>query len=189
MLGNSQCTVMDGIDKELNLSNAGCWDRKQVVKMMIIVVVTFAICWLPYHIYFLITGLNKDLAKNKSIQQVYLSVMWLAMSSTMYNPIIYCCLNSRFRAGFKRALRWCPFVRLSSYDDLDLRATRMQTTRQSSMCMLSRVETTMMVMSDPTEVSTKRKSLINHQHNHNGCSHSTKRATTYTPSNPHDDFC
>ena len=67
----------------------------QVVKMMILVVVTFAICWLPYHVYFLITGLNKQLVKKKSIQQVYLSVMWLAMSSTMYNPIIYCCLNSR----------------------------------------------------------------------------------------------
>ncbi|KAI5620137.1 neuromedin-K receptor [Silurus asotus] len=167
--------------------------KRKVVKMMIIVVVTFAICWLPYHIYFLITGLNKALAKKKSIQQVYLSVMWLAMSSTMYNPIIYCCLNSRFRAGFKRALRCCPFVRLSSYDDLDLRATRLQATRQSSMCMLSRVETTMMVMNDTTESSTKCKSLISqhiqHKHNHNGCSQSCKKSTTYTPGNPQDDFC
>lgn len=79
---------------------------------------------------------------------------------------------------------------MSSYDDLELRATRMQATRQSSMCMLSRVETTMMVMSDTAEGSTKRKSMVNqHLHNHNGCSHSTKRSTTYTPSNPHDDFC
>ena len=67
----------------------------QVVKMMIIVVVTFALCWLPYHVYFIVTGLNKHLSKWKYIQQVYLSVMWLAMSSTMYNPIIYCCLNGR----------------------------------------------------------------------------------------------
>lgn len=67
----------------------------QVVKMMIVVVVTFALCWLPYHIYFIVTGVNKRLNKWKSIQQVYLSVLWLAMSSTMYNPIIYCCLNGR----------------------------------------------------------------------------------------------
>jgi len=67
----------------------------QVVKMMIIVVVTFAICWLPYHVYFLATGWNKELLRPKFIQQIYLSVMWLAMSPTMYNPIIYCCLNSR----------------------------------------------------------------------------------------------
>ncbi|XP_062864714.1 tachykinin receptor 3a [Trichomycterus rosablanca] len=165
--------------------------KRKVVKMMIIVVVTFAICWLPYHIYFLITGLNKALVRWKSIQQVYLSVMWLAMSSTMYNPIIYCCLNSRFRAGFKRALRWCPFVRLSSYDDLELRATRLHATRQSSMCTLSRVETSMIAMPDPIDGSAKRKSLINHQHqNHNGGSHSTRRAHKYTPvCDPHEDFC
>lgn len=68
----------------------------QVVKMMIVVVVTFAICWLPYHVYFIVTGLNKWLNRWKSIQQVYLFVLWLAMSSTMYNPIIYCCLNGRW---------------------------------------------------------------------------------------------
>ncbi|KAJ0050922.1 hypothetical protein NL108_009916, partial [Boleophthalmus pectinirostris] len=68
--------------------------KRKVVKMMIIVVVTFALCWLPYHVYFIVMGLNKDLGRRKFIQQVYLSVLWLAMSSTMYNPIIYCCLNS-----------------------------------------------------------------------------------------------
>ncbi|KAL7841748.1 hypothetical protein SRHO_G00254390 [Serrasalmus rhombeus] len=164
--------------------------KRKVVKMMIIVVVTFAICWLPYHVYFLVTGLNKQLVKKKSIQQVYLSVMWLAMSSTMYNPIIYCCLNSRFRAGFKRAFRWCPFVRLSSYDELELRATRLQVARQNSMYTLSRMETTVVAVCDPSEPSTNpaRKSLLNHHHN--GCSHSTKsRAATYTPSDPQEEFC
>lgn len=30
------------------------------------------------------------------LHQVYLAIFWLAMSSTMYNPIIYCCLNQRW---------------------------------------------------------------------------------------------
>ncbi|XP_076001750.1 tachykinin receptor 3a [Genypterus blacodes] len=124
--------------------------KRKVVKMMIIVVVTFALCWLPYHVYFILTGLNKRLSKWKYIQQVYLSVLWLAMSSTMYNPIIYCCLNSRFRAGFKRAFRWCPFVKVSSYDELELRSTRLHPTRQSSMYTLSRMDTTVVVY-DPAE--------------------------------------
>uniref|UniRef100_A0A3B3BN23 Neuromedin-K receptor n=1 Tax=Oryzias melastigma TaxID=30732 RepID=A0A3B3BN23_ORYME len=123
--------------------------KRKVVKMMIIVVVTFALCWLPYHVYFIVTGLNKRLSKWKYIQQVYLSVMWLAMSSTMYNPIIYCCLNSRFRAGFKRAFRWCPFIKVSSYDELELRSTRLHPTRQSSMYTLTRMDTTMVVVYDP----------------------------------------
>ncbi|KAF6733471.1 Neuromedin-K receptor [Oryzias melastigma] len=125
--------------------------KRKVVKMMIIVVVTFALCWLPYHVYFIVTGLNKRLSKWKYIQQVYLSVMWLAMSSTMYNPIIYCCLNSRFRAGFKRAFRWCPFIKVSSYDELELRSTRLHPTRQSSMYTLTRMDTTMVVVYDPAD--------------------------------------
>lgn len=63
--------------------------------MMIVVVMTFAICWLPYHIYFILGSFNRDIYKQHYIQQVYLSIFWLAMSSTMYNPIIYCCLNQR----------------------------------------------------------------------------------------------
>lgn len=71
---------------------------QQVVKMMIVVVVTFAICWLPYHIYFILGSFNRDIYKQHYIQQVYLAIFWLAMSSTMYNPIIYCCLNQRWVA-------------------------------------------------------------------------------------------
>ncbi|XP_035281116.1 neuromedin-K receptor-like isoform X2 [Anguilla anguilla] len=114
--------------------------KRKVVKMMIIVVLTFAFCWMPYHIYFIVTGLNKLLTKWKYIQQVYLSVMWLAMSSTMYNPIIYCCVNSRFRAGFKRAFRWCPFIKVSTYDELELQMARFHPARQSSMYTVTRLE-------------------------------------------------
>ncbi|XP_029442215.1 neuromedin-K receptor-like, partial [Rhinatrema bivittatum] len=122
-----------------------------VVKMMIVVVVTFAICWLPYHIYFIVTALNKQLTRWKYIQQIYLASFWLAMSSTMYNPIIYCCLNRRFRAGFKRAFRWCPFIEVSSYDELELTATRFHPTRQSSLYTVSRMESSMTVVFDPSD--------------------------------------
>ncbi|XP_063076352.1 tachykinin receptor 3a [Engraulis encrasicolus] len=157
--------------------------KRKVVKMMIIVVVTFAICWLPYHIYFLVTGLNRAVTRSKYIQQVYLSVMWLAMSSTMYNPIIYCCLNSRFRAGFKRAFSWCPFVRVSSYDELELRATRLHPTRQSSMYTLSRMETSMVVMYESGEAKQGgRKAAPPSRHSNNGCTgdSSTGRAVIYS---------
>ena len=63
--------------------------------MMIVVVCTFAICWLPYHVFFLLHEFLPEMFEKTFIQQVYLAVLWLAMSSTMYNPIIYCCLNDR----------------------------------------------------------------------------------------------
>lgn len=65
------------------------------MKTMVVVVVTFAICWLPYHLYFILGNFQEDIYCHKFIQQVYLALFWLAMSSTMYNPIIYCCLNRR----------------------------------------------------------------------------------------------
>ncbi|KAG7225829.1 hypothetical protein INR49_014350 [Caranx melampygus] len=135
-----------------------------VVKMMIIVVVTFALCWLPYHVYFIVTGLNKPLSRWKYIQQVYLSVLWLAMSSTMYNPIIYCCLNSRFRSGFKLAFRWCPFVRVSSYDELQLQNTRLRPGHESSMCTLSRVDTSIL-SKDKSMCSRGNRSRLNSEAN------------------------
>uniref|UniRef100_A0A672LMQ5 Neuromedin-K receptor-like n=1 Tax=Sinocyclocheilus grahami TaxID=75366 RepID=A0A672LMQ5_SINGR len=49
--------------------------------------------------------------------------------------------TSRFRAGFKRAFRWCPFIHVSSYDELELRPTRLHPHNQSSMCTLSRIDT------------------------------------------------
>uniref|UniRef100_A0A4W6BT97 Neuromedin-K receptor n=1 Tax=Lates calcarifer TaxID=8187 RepID=A0A4W6BT97_LATCA len=178
--------------------------KRKVVKMMIIVVVTFALCWLPYHVFFLVTGLNKRLSKWKYIQQVYLSVLWLAMSSTMYNPIIYCCLNSRFRAGFKRAFRWCPFIKVSSYDELELRSTRLHPTRQSSMYTLSRMDTTMVVVYDPAEggdggvgsgrkhsLSTRKKSYVTSRHTEiAGCNGGgVKTQNGGPPSAQPEEFC
>ncbi|KAI5609277.1 tachykinin receptor 3-like [Silurus asotus] len=129
--------------------------KRKVVKMMVLVVVTFVLCWLPYHIYFIITGLYPNIRKWKYIQQVYLAVMWLAMSSTVYNPIIYCTLNSRFRAGFKRVFRWCPFITLSHLDELELTSARFQRNRQSSLFALTRLESS---MDTHTSHSSRRKS-------------------------------
>lgn len=69
---------------------------QQVVKMMIVVVAIFAVCWLPYHIYFIISWRYKEINEWPPIQEVYLAIYWLAMSNSMYNPIIYCWMNSKY---------------------------------------------------------------------------------------------
>ncbi|KAM5237457.1 substance-K receptor [Ctenodactylus gundi] len=97
--------------------------KKKFVKTMVLVVVTFAICWLPYHLYFILGNFQEDIYCHKFIQQVYLALFWLAMSSTMYNPIIYCCLNRRFRSGFRLAFRCCPWVTPTKEDRLELTYT------------------------------------------------------------------
>ncbi|XP_051981033.1 substance-P receptor-like [Xyrauchen texanus] len=124
--------------------------KRKVVKMMIVVVCTFAVCWLPYHVFFLIHQFFPNLSEHLFIQQVYLTIMWLAMSSTMYNPIIYCCLNDRFRAGFKQAFRCCPCIPEGSYESLELKSTRYLQT-QTSLYRASRMETTVSCVMQPCE--------------------------------------
>uniref|UniRef100_A0A8C0JF09 Tachykinin receptor 2 n=1 Tax=Chelonoidis abingdonii TaxID=106734 RepID=A0A8C0JF09_CHEAB len=82
----------------------------------LIIVITFAVCWLPYHLYFILGSFREDIYQQKYIRQVYLAVFLLAMSTTMYNPIIYCCLNHRFRSGFRLAFQWCPCIKATEGD-------------------------------------------------------------------------
>ncbi|KAJ3604383.1 hypothetical protein NHX12_029124 [Muraenolepis orangiensis] len=125
--------------------------KRKVVKMMIVVVCTFAVCWLPYHVFFLLHEFIPEMFEHTFIQQVYLAVLWLAMSSTMYNPIIYCCLNDRFRAGFKQVLGCCPCVPRGPYQGLELRSTRYQHTQTSvykTSCMETSVSTVLQLTDD-----------------------------------------
>ncbi|KAL1445456.1 hypothetical protein MTO96_045021, partial [Rhipicephalus appendiculatus] len=64
-----------------------------VVKMLFTVVLLFAVCWLPYHAYFLYVSHNPDVVYLDHIQHVYLAMYWLAMSHAMCNPLIYYCMN------------------------------------------------------------------------------------------------
>ncbi|XP_034829950.1 tachykinin-like peptides receptor 99D isoform X1 [Maniola hyperantus] len=80
--------------------------KRRVVKMMIVVVSIFAVCWLPFHVYFVVTSYYPSVVNYPYIQEIYLAIYWLAMSNSMYNPIIYCWMNSKFRRGFKQFF-WC----------------------------------------------------------------------------------
>lgn len=63
--------------------------------MMIVIVVIFAVCWLPQHTYFVVTNLYPEVVNFRYTQHVYLVIYWVAMSNSMYNPIMYCWMNAR----------------------------------------------------------------------------------------------
>lgn len=81
--------------------------RKRTIKMLMAVVVVFAVCWFPLNCYVLLLSSHSIHSNNV----LYFSFHWLAMSSTCYNPFIYCWLNHSFRAELKRLLAVCPWKR------------------------------------------------------------------------------
>ncbi|KAL6443936.1 hypothetical protein ACFW04_001727 [Cataglyphis niger] len=68
--------------------------KRKVVKMFIIVVTIFAVCWLPYQGFFIFVYHYRHFAESSYVQHVYLGFYWLAMSNSMVNPIIYYWMNN-----------------------------------------------------------------------------------------------
>jgi len=50
------------------------------------------------------------LCADRHIQTVWILCHWLAMSHCCYNPFVYCWMNDKFRAGFRRLFNWFPCV-------------------------------------------------------------------------------
>ncbi|KAM0728524.1 Tachykinin-like peptides receptor 86C [Formica fusca] len=84
--------------------------KRKVVKMFIIVVTIFAVCWLPYQGFFIFVYHYRHFAESSYVQHVYLGFYWLAMSNSMVNPIIYYWMNNRFRVYFDLVICKCCCV-------------------------------------------------------------------------------
>ena len=81
--------------------------RLQMVKMMVYVVVIYALCWLPLHTITLIGDTTSTIWSFKYIQVTWIAAHWLAMSNCCCNPIVYYWMSSNFRNGYRTALIAC----------------------------------------------------------------------------------
>lgn len=80
----------------------------QVVKMLVIVVAMFGICWLPLHLFTLILDFYPNILKTVSMEtltRLFISSHWLAMSNSFANPIIYGFTNESFRVCINLLIR------------------------------------------------------------------------------------
>ncbi|KAK3589850.1 hypothetical protein CHS0354_015870 [Potamilus streckersoni] len=82
--------------------------KKKSIKMLVIVVIVFAICWMPLNLYHLLTDFHPDVETFHYNSTVFFVCHWIAISSTCYNPFIYCWLNDTFRSEI-RAIFTCCF--------------------------------------------------------------------------------
>lgn len=79
--------------------------KKKTVKMLLVVVVLFALCWLPLNTYHLVADFGGSLGPFRHSSSVFFLCHWFAMSNVCYNPFIYCWLNDHFRSGARTLLR------------------------------------------------------------------------------------
>lgn len=107
--------------------------RLQVVRMFIAVVTIFAICWLPYHAFYVYAYHQPHITSTSSTPHLFLAFYWLAMSNSMVNPIIYYWMNRRFRHYFQRILCFCCF-RLWKMDGTFVQQNSMSIERKPRLC-------------------------------------------------------
>merc|ERR1711872_533389 len=86
--------------------------KRNIVKMSLIVVIVFAISWLPYHVYFLLVFFVPEITTLPWIEDVYLGIYLVAMSTTLVNPLVYYCINQKFRQYFHKVF----FCKMFNYE-------------------------------------------------------------------------
>ncbi|XP_009874558.1 PREDICTED: probable G-protein coupled receptor 83 [Apaloderma vittatum] len=77
--------------------------NRKTIKMLMLVVILFAVCWFPLNCYVVLLS-SQTIHTNNAL---YFAFHWFAMSSTCYNPFIYCWLNDSFRSELKALLNMC----------------------------------------------------------------------------------
>ncbi|CAL1263276.1 unnamed protein product [Larinioides sclopetarius] len=84
--------------------------KRKMVKMMIVCVFVFTLCWLPFNSLMVVGDQYPELYNLPNIIYLWFACHWLAMSHACYNPAIYCWMNEKYRHGFKMVFRWLPCV-------------------------------------------------------------------------------
>ncbi|CAO1440286.1 unnamed protein product, partial [Diamesa serratosioi] len=88
-------------------------NKLKVIKMLVIVVILFGICWLPLQTYNILQATFPQINEFKYINIIWFCCDWLAMSNSCYNPFIYGIYNEKFQREF--------FERFTCFHRLGLR--------------------------------------------------------------------
>ena len=88
--------------------------KKRVTKMVVVVVVIFALCWLPIQIIFMVQNFG-DFATDIFSIAMQMAANCLAYMNSCVNPILYAFLSENFRRSFRKLL-CCGSVQYTKFE-------------------------------------------------------------------------
>ncbi|OCT93497.1 cholecystokinin receptor [Xenopus laevis] len=101
----SACTQMDRA--RINNSEAKLMAKKRVIRMLIVIVAMFFICWMPIFVANTWKAFDELSAFNALTGAPISFIHLLSYTSACVNPLIYCFMNKRFRKAFLGTFASC----------------------------------------------------------------------------------
>ncbi|XP_060072224.1 QRFP-like peptide receptor [Ylistrum balloti] len=100
-VGRTLCT--NEISREgSDSSTRGLFSRKRAARMLIILVIVFMVCWLPYNI----ASLFSDMTEGSQLLYIIFFSLWLGHAHSAINPVMFWLLNRRFRERVRGIMRY-----------------------------------------------------------------------------------
>ncbi|XP_053949839.1 allatostatin-A receptor-like [Anastrepha ludens] len=79
--------------------------KRRVTRMVVVVVLAFAICWLPIHVILVLKALDMYASTHLTVIIQIISHV-LAYTNSCINPFLYAFLSENFRKAFRKVV-WC----------------------------------------------------------------------------------
>ena len=95
----------ESISFSQSLVQAHLSNRKKVVRMLIVVIFEFFLCWCPVYILQTWRTIDYQSALQWITPETRTFFSLMSFSSACFHPIIYCFMNNNFRTGFLRLIR------------------------------------------------------------------------------------
>ncbi|XP_023234664.1 allatostatin-A receptor-like [Centruroides sculpturatus] len=90
-----------------HVSSESVRSKKRVTRMVVVVVVIFAVCWCPVHIVLVMKGVEAYRLTPVGIA-IQIAAQILAYMNSCVNPILYAFLSDNFRKAFRKVIACNP---------------------------------------------------------------------------------
>lgn len=88
--------------------------KVKALKMIIAVLLLFAVCWFPLHIFIVCLYLLPMDKSNEALVASAFYIKWLALSNSAVNPIVYYFFSNKYRSGWLISIVDCCFNQFQS---------------------------------------------------------------------------